>query len=508
MTRAPDEVPRAARAAPARGLPALLWRGKLTLALVFLLVTGVVAFEALGTPPLFAAEASLVVRVGREYAYRPETGGNDSVRMPSLSEMVNSEVEILTSRDLAEQVVRQLGVAALFPELVELEPDPDLAVERGVLLLRQATKVRPVLESSVIKVEIDHPDARLAAEAVNLLVERFTDKHVEVFGEEGAQRFEDELVRRRQELAAADQALAAFKLENGLSDLDRQRELLLGRRVELQQALATAEQELAALPPIPAPADEPCTLALPPGLAPEMQGELLRQRGDLERELRELAPPISDWLVEQASMRALDLELEERQLLANYGESSRRVQSVRAELEHVRAFLADAQRRAAGGPDPEQERAARAADLRAEIERVQGQLELLTRAQLAQRDFELRERARVLGLQRADTLQRLSEVGADLGALAEHETDLLRLERDQHEAELLVTTCAQRADEARIGAELDREKLINVRVIERAAPSVVPLGLSLALKLALGAFLGLLAGSGTVVLLDVFRGRD
>src|SRR5687767_12352847 len=103
----------------ARELLAILARGKWTVLLVFAAVTGLVSWAALSEQPLFEAESSLIVRIGREYIYRPEIGGTETARTPSLSEMVNSEVEILSSRDLAEQVVREIGAERLYPELVE-----------------------------------------------------------------------------------------------------------------------------------------------------------------------------------------------------------------------------------------------------------------------------------------------------------------------------------------------------------------------------------------------------
>jgi uncharacterized protein involved in exopolysaccharide biosynthesis len=181
---------------PAREFLRILLRGWLTILLVFALVTGVVAYGAVKTPPMYKAESSLLVRIGREYIYRSEVGRTDAARGPSLSEMVNSEVEILSSRDLADQVVTEIGYQNLYPELVELEADPRIAAEKAVLKLRGAASIRPVLESSVIKVGFEHPVPVLAADVVNLLVERFTDKHLEVFGEERAGIVEAQLVQR------------------------------------------------------------------------------------------------------------------------------------------------------------------------------------------------------------------------------------------------------------------------------------------------------------------------
>src|SRR6185503_1481364 len=132
-----DEPLRPEGDAAARELLSSLARGKWTVLVVFVVVTGIATWSTLHTPPLFEAESSLLVRIGREYMYRPEDGRAEATRTPSLSEMVNSEVEILSSRDLAEQVVREIGVERLYPDLVQLVPDPNVAAEMAVLRFRQ-----------------------------------------------------------------------------------------------------------------------------------------------------------------------------------------------------------------------------------------------------------------------------------------------------------------------------------------------------------------------------------
>src|SRR5262245_35001921 len=119
---AKSSVPEAA-SNPATELLAVLRRGLRTIVIVTAVVSGLVVFGVLRSPPMFEAEASLLVRLGREYIYRPEVGPNENPRTPSLSEMVNSEVEILSSRDLAEQVVKELGVQKLYPDVLADEPD-------------------------------------------------------------------------------------------------------------------------------------------------------------------------------------------------------------------------------------------------------------------------------------------------------------------------------------------------------------------------------------------------
>jgi uncharacterized protein involved in exopolysaccharide biosynthesis len=496
--------------AAARELLASLVRGKWTALAVFVVVTGLATWTTLREPPLYEAEASLMVRIGREYVYHSEVGRSESARTPSLSEIVNSEVEILSSRDLAEQVVHEMGVERLYPELLELVPDPHLAAEIAVLQFRKAASIRPVLESSVIKVGFQHEVPELAADAVNLPGRPLPRQARRGLRRGTATRLEAELDERMAAMTEAESKLAEFKRTNGVFDLDDQRHLLLDRREHLEQTLQATEPQLAGLRLAAGPdgqAEPDDALELPTYLRPEMKEELLRQRSQLELALHGFEPSLSDHLVEQASLRLLDLQLQERELLRDYNASNRKVQSVQEEIQRVRDFLQQAETRA-GSFDDARRRAtgAQPGDL-AEIARLTTEIELLVREEERQARLEAKNSIQVLELQRTDTLARMASVDAEIRSLDQQEQPLRRLERDLATAEAAAQTYRERVDEARITDELDREKLINVRVIEKAAAPVAPAGLPRNLKLVVGGLVGLIAGVGIAVLLDLFRTR-
>jgi excisionase family DNA binding protein len=497
--------------APAAGpaFLAMLRRNLPTIAVVCLLVTGAIAAAILVAPQRYEAEARLMVRLGREYVFRPEAGGADSPRAPSLSEMVNSEVEILSSRELAEEVIRALGVEQLYPEILDVERDPEAATALALPKFRGATSIRPVLESGVIKVVFAHRRPEIAAQAANLLVERFQEKHLEVFGEDRSDALEREWQGRAQQLAEAEQAVADYKDHNGVSDLVAQRSFLFERSLALEQELLAREQELADLAPPATLADSELPLVeLPPHLAPGMGEALLRERYELERELRSLEPMYSDQLVREASMRLLDLELQENELLRDYTESNRKVQSVRASIGLVREFLVSAEREASAEEEVERrDRLAVVGALEQEIARLNGEIELLLRYERQAAVLQASEQRRVVESACQDLRRRQAEVQAELLALDGDEQALRRLERQVTVAAAAVEQGRALLDESLLSERFDREKRTNVRVIERAAPPVLPSGLSRTLKLALGLLAGLVAGAGTAVLVDVFRVR-
>ncbi len=492
----PEPRPVAALAGnPAAELAAILRRRKGTIFFVFVVVTAVVAIGAFNIPPAYTAESSLMVRIGREYIYRSEVGrGTEAARMPSLSEMVNSEVEILSSHDLAEQVVKELGVELLYPDLLELEPDPDRALDKAVMRFRGGVAIRGVLESSVIRVGFEHTDPQIAADAVNLLVERFRDKHVEVFGEVRTTFLDEKLKGRQEDLARIETELSLFKQENEVYDLAEQRRTLLGRQAELDGELRDVEIEIAALKAVHGDLDREDEAVVAPDRIPDQKNELMTLLRELEGELREIVYSAPDALLEEFERMLLQLELERMDLERQFQEDNRQLQTLREKITEVQKYLTETEDRHRGVDEDRRE------GLLKQIAQTQKDIEALDRMQS-------RQVLRALEIRRDGFKNELAAITARISLLDRQETKLRQLERAREQSEALVQNYVERVEDARIAEDLDREKRINVRVIEKAARPLEPTGLSRNMKIALGGFAGLLSGAAVAVFLELFRVR-
>ncbi len=91
----------------------VLFKHQRKIVATFLVIVGAVALYTFTTTPLFEAKASLLIKLGREYVYRPEIGEERPQMALNREDMVNSELEILTSRDLAEKVIETIGIYKL-----------------------------------------------------------------------------------------------------------------------------------------------------------------------------------------------------------------------------------------------------------------------------------------------------------------------------------------------------------------------------------------------------------
>jgi uncharacterized protein involved in exopolysaccharide biosynthesis len=281
-----------------------LWRWRLLVAAIFggvLLAVGVYTAFAI---PSYEATALLLVKIGREYVYQAEVGEGGGTIMPRGREtLINSEIQILRSAEVVKGVVEEMGVETLYPKLALNPPvgQPLESVAAARFLLN--LNVRAVEDADVIQVSLRNADPQVTARAVNLLVDRFKEKHLEAFGEQQSLAFlEEKSTTANEELRVAESALLEFQAEHPQFSLDNKDELLLREHTELETALRDVENQIVA-------ARQRSLTSGPP--VPSAQEQLLR------------------------------LQLEERKLLNTHNEDSRQVENVRHEIALVERFLKD-----------------------------------------------------------------------------------------------------------------------------------------------------------------------
>ena len=177
---------------------------------------------------------------------------------------LNSQYQILKSRSLAEEVIREEGLAdhpelsgeisqrSLLGEIRSLvrtiagavlpgksdsaaeltrnsSSDVDPQVRRAASALRSRIEVTPVRESRLVDVSVRAFDPQLASQLANALVEQYIrmsmDRRYEA-GNEAREFLEQQLADMRIQLERADQALMDFARDSNVADLDDRQERL------------------------------------------------------------------------------------------------------------------------------------------------------------------------------------------------------------------------------------------------------------------------------------------
>lgn len=464
----------------------MLFKRQRLIAATLLLIVGAVAIYSFAATPLYEAKSTLLIKAGREYTYRPEVGEEKPPILLNREDLMNSEIEILMSRDLAAKVVERIGLLRLYPAINEPPPlfslatvrrgfevvmaffegreaptEPNTAMDRATKAFLDALKVEAVAKSNVVRVTYRHPEPQLAAEAVQTLVDSYKAKRLEVFSGPKSAFLEEQLTYYRDQLNQAEQKFEAFRQKYGVYSLDQQRSLLLSQRNALDTELKATENRI------------------------EESSRRLASLQEQQKKISETVPLASENerypVVDDAKSRLLALQLREQELLTKYREESQLVQNVREEKRVVEQFLARAQND-------------RATRVRTGKNPVYEQLEIEVVRTTAENNSLIAKKAAIDG--------QLVKLGDDLRALDLRDKELQQIERDIKNYRQNYETYFGRVEEARISGEMDQQKMVNVSVIEAASQPIRPIWPRKVLNIALALVFGTAAGLGLAFLAE------
>lgn len=449
-----------------RDILTALFKHKIKILAVFLVVFGMIAGYVLTMVPLYEARASLLLKLGRENIFRPEVGQVNQIVEYNKEAAVQSEISIIKNKDIVRRVVKALGVEKLYPEFLDPEEEIHDPLEAAVSTFLGNLVTLPIKGSNVIEISYFNPRPEAAAEALNLLIEFLKEKHLEVFSDPKASFLSKQLDEYRAQLERSEGALQVFKQRHDLSSpLLEQQGRLLDQRAELDSRHKTIKNQLQGLSGKIASIDQQMDAILD-----SISVAKVEEGGNLEKAKEEL----------------FILRREEQRLLTRYTESSSPVQNIRGEIAQMEQFIRDQQKN---------ERANTMASGKKLLyntlqgERLAAMSEVTT----------LKESSQVIAGQIADLdhkIQRLDDLNKEL----------MVLERQRAADEQNYNLYLTKVEEAKVSEEMDRLKMANISVIQRAEIPRGPAGRSPLLLLIVGAVVAGMAGTGVGLFLEYFQG--
>ena len=168
-----------------RDILGVIFKHKTKILTVFFVIVAIVAVGSFAAKPTYEANSKILIKFGRENIYIPATGsGSTPLVSINREETINSEIEILNSRDLIESTIKKLGIENVYPELVKNTKSNKnggaSTFEKAVLLLPQSLQIEGVKKSDIINVKFQHYDPHIAANVINTLVNFFLEHHLKV----------------------------------------------------------------------------------------------------------------------------------------------------------------------------------------------------------------------------------------------------------------------------------------------------------------------------------------
>jgi polysaccharide biosynthesis protein PslE len=392
----------------------------------------------------------LMINPGREYVYRPEFG--EPVYTGSryrLVEVVNAEIQILNSRDLKMEVINTIGLENIYPTLLT----EDKPLEMAVQTFSKKLAIKSIIDSNVIQLAFTHQDPVITAKALNLLIEEYNQKHLDIYGNSALPFLEEQLRITEEQLKTAENELENYRQRYGVYDIDKQTELLLSQRSDLERTLNTVENEIKEL---------------------EQKDIVLHAQMDaIPKNVPMYTETKTDDINSESRARLLELQMEEQKLLGKYTENSRLVQNIRDEINSVKNLLASQ-----GSTNTGMVRTGKNPVLEA-IELESLRLKASLQSLLAKRDV---------------VKQQLEELNTQLREIDTRQNKVRELERNLSATTKNHNAYLEKLEEAKSQSALDRMKSTSIRIVQSAEVPIKPLGLSLKLRLVLGMFFGLLAG--------------
>jgi uncharacterized protein involved in exopolysaccharide biosynthesis len=222
----------------------ILFKHRSKVGMIFLAAALAATIWSFLIPPTYEARSSLTVKIGREYVNRPESGDAGALMLLQLEEVVNSEIRVLSSRELIEKVLTTLKVETVYPDLVKSPPSKMTPLQAAVLAFGKNLTVEGVRKSNVIEVAFRHKDPRVAARVVNLLVEDYKAKHLQVLSDPRSSLLEKQLAGYEATLKESERRMEAFQRENRLFFPEERKILLLKQYQEANLLVQNSRKEI------------------------------------------------------------------------------------------------------------------------------------------------------------------------------------------------------------------------------------------------------------------------
>lgn len=360
---------------------------------------------------------------------------------------IKSELEILTSLDLADQVAQAIGVQKL---LGKKPSDPNVAARHIVNRL----KVNALRGSNVIQISYKDRNPEVAKQVLEELVSRYFDKHLQAHRSLGAFAFVTQQTNEvRKQLNQTEEELKQLKAKAGIASLAENTESVTAAMLKANNDLQAARVELAE--------QRARVTEIRNNLSPALVGS--SQRGTKAtgevgiRQYDDLAADVSR------------LHQEELNLLTKYTPESRAVQIRRTQIADL-----ESQRRAMEMKLP--------AVSNANFSKDASPLSVINLLSETARLAAIEARAAALEIQLRDTQARAER-------LSKHGPQIAQLERDKEMEEANYKYFQASLEKARIDEALDPSKIPNISVVQK--PSPAPINITAHLKYALA-----LAGGG------------
>ncbi|HKV03886.1 MAG TPA: Wzz/FepE/Etk N-terminal domain-containing protein [Candidatus Acidoferrales bacterium] len=454
-----------------------VFRHRRLASLIFLGILLGAVLSILVFPRKYEAEMKIFVNRDRVDAVVTPDRNPEGIVAPAAAvseEDINSEVELLKSRDLLEQVVLACGLESskqslwaraserLGDEVRGTRPTREARLAQSVQTLEDRLIVDPLKKTTLIRVGYTSSDPHLSARVLQTLATLYQEKHAEVHRPQGTFSFFDQQTARyRNELATAEAELADFDGREGVVAPAAQKQLVLEQLSQFEAALQ--QDQLSAY----AAGERSRALHAEAAAAPQRETTQIKRRDNGE-------------LLAQLEGTLLTLELKRSDMLVKYAPAYPPVEELSTQIELTQKAIAQARQA------PVEETT---------TDRVPAQDWMATELAKSESD---RAQLEAQASAAARVVRRYQDMAQQLDRKGALQDDLVRNEKTAEDNYLLYL---RKREEARISDALDSKRIVNVSIAEAATVPALPT-LRVGWLLIAAFFIAGIAGGGTAYAVD------
>ncbi len=405
----------------------LLWRERYLMAGVFfvLFLLGLAAALTLKTE--YPAHSSILIKLGQEYVYEPSVGDAGRGAIPTTDQLVQSEVEILSSEALRRRLVQDVGLARIAPDKARAyaaaSADKKKAIiDQTVAGMGSSLKVESAPDSTVVRLTYSDTDPERAALILNKLMDEYLSYRRTVLLEGPDPAVDAQLAAFEGRLQQTDTAYQQFLSANQIDDFDNEKTSLNTLQSSLTDETFRVQARLK-----------------------EIDGRL----GEIARQLGAIAPEISLYhdTNPAAADKLVQLRIDRQDLLSRYRPDAQPVKDIDqkiAQMQRVQDIGVQGGSRRIGVNPVYQTVQAEQVSLNTESASLKHRLEALN--------------------------GQLMQIGARRQQLTGLEPQYLALGRDRDLLQGEIRSLMQKSQENQAAASIGLKSNDNIRIVERPTP--------------------------------------
>jgi len=440
----------------------ILFKRKMTIIVVFISIVAVAVGVTFLQKPVFETKSTLLVKMLKDDTARPGMGTGDDRLSLTLSqdELINTEIQILTGRELAEKVITAVQMENMYPNLVTKSAKKAEAMDQAVRVFEESLQVAGVRKSNVISVSFQHNDPEITARAVNLLVEAFRDKHLSLHSVPQSHFIGSQLASFDEKLKQSEKNLQEYQQRNRAFSLEEQRSLLLKQRADFDAAYKVTSNNLRE--------------------TKERIASLNSQMKFAANNNARYTNTERDQIIVDAKSKLLEQQLKEQELRRKYTANNPLVIDAKKEVEMVNQFVKEQEEVIIG-----KVKTGNPVYQSMEMDLFRAEADLNSQA------------AKAAALNR-----QLRQLDNEIAGLDMSESKIQNLKREIEINEKNYRTYMDRHEDARISDAMNRHKLSNISIIQAAVTPVKPIKPKKLLNLLIGLVFGLFSGLACAFLLE------